>query len=330
MGWNVLVIGVGNIAQGFDEPDSSLVKTHLKGYLFFKNYFEVTDIFDLNKSLVENVGLKWGISNCHYDFQKVANKKFNVISICTPDNTHDYYLDKAILMKPDVIFLEKPVGVDFSKAKIIFEYCLANNILLITNYSRMFLNDFNQLKTDLHSGILGKVLSINIKYHKGFYHNCSHFINLVAFLLQPEYVNSLVVNSFVDYSDQDPSISGIVRLRVGKGYEFLLNFEAFDHRIINMTEVDILTEEYRITYCESKGSWLRKFKKENYFDGIELKEYIEESVKIIDYNYAMINAIETIRKHLENKEKITISKYAKIILTTTEIMEAIKNNNLQN
>lgn len=330
MALNVLVIGVGNIAQGFDEPDSSLVKTHLKGYLFFKNYFEVTDIFDLNKSLVEYVGLKWGISNCHYDFQKVANKKFNVISICTPDNTHEYYLDKAILMKPDVIFLEKPIGVDFAKAKKIFEYCLVNNILLVTNYSRMFLNDFNQLKTELQNGLLGKVLSINIKYHKGFYHNCSHFINLVAFLLQPEYVNSLVLNSFVDFSDQDPSISGIVRLRVGKGYEFLLNFEAFDHRVLNMTEVDILTEEYRITYYESKGSWLKKIKKEIYFDGIELKEYVEESVKIIDYNYAMINAIDTIRKYLENKKKITISKYANIILTTTEIMEAIKNNNLKN
>jgi hypothetical protein len=44
----------------------------------------------------------------------------------------------------------------------------------------------------------------------------------------------------------------------------------------------------------------------------------------------MINAIDTIRKHLENKDEITISKYANIILTTTEIMEAIKNNNLKN
>jgi predicted dehydrogenase len=325
--WNVLVIGVGNIAQGFDEPESSFVKTHLKGYLFFNKYFEVTDIFDLNKSLVEHVGVKWGITNCHNDFQTVINKKYNVISICTPDNTHEYYLEKAILMKPDVIFIEKPIGVDFSKAKKIFDYCLANNILLITNYSRIFLNDFNQLKTELQSGLFGKVLSINIKYHKGFYHNCSHFINLIIFLLQPEYVNSFVVNSFVDYSDQDPSISGIARLRVGEGYEFLLSFEAFDHRILNMTEVDILTEEYRIVYWESKGSWLKKIKKKNYFGGIELKEYVEESVKEIDYNYAMINAIDLIRKHLENKEKETISNYANIILTTTEIMEAIKKNN---
>jgi hypothetical protein len=330
MRWNVLVIGVGNIAQGFDEPESSFVKTHLKGYLWFKKFFHVTDIFDLNKSLVENVGIKWGINNCHSVFQNIANKKFNVISICTPDNTHEYYLDKAILMKPDVIFLEKPIGIDFSKAKKIFDYCLVNNILLVTNYSRMFLNDFNQLKTEFQSGLLGKVLSIHIKYHKGFYHNCSHFINLVAFLLQPKYVNSIVVNSFIDYSDQDPSISGIARLSVGEGYEFLLNFEAFDYRILNMIEVDILTEEYRIVYSESKGSWLKKFKKVNFFDGIELKEYVVDSEKLINYNYAMINAIDTIRKFLEKKEKKTITKYANIILTTTEIMEAINNNILEN
>lgn len=329
MRWNVLIIGVGNIAQGFDEPESSFVKTHLKGYLFFKDFFEVTDIFDLNKSLVENVGVKWGIANCHNDFQNVANKKFNVISICTPDNTHEYYLDKAILMKPDVIFLEKPIGIDFVKAKKIFEYCFSNNILLLINYSRMFLNDFNLLKHDLQSGLLGNVLSVNIKYHKGFYHNCSHFINLIAFILQPEYLNSLVVNSFVDYSDEDPSISGIVRLRVGE-HPFLLNFEAFDHNVINMTEVDILTEKNRIVYTESKGSRLKKSIKVNYFDGIELKEYVEESVKEIDYNYAMINAIDLIRKQLEKKEKETISNYANIILTTTEIMEAIKSNNAQN
>lgn len=329
MGWKVLIIGVGNIAQGFDEPESPFVKTHIKGYLFFNNNFEVTDIFDSNNSLVESVGVKWRVANCRSDFEKVANKKFNVISICTPDNTHEYYLEKAILMKPDVIFLEKPLGVDFLKAKKIFDYCLANNILLLTNYSRMFLNDFNQLKTELQSGILGRVLSINVKYHKGFYHNCSHFINLIVFLLQPEYVNSLVVNSFIDYSDEDPSISGIVRLSVG-GDQFLLNFEAFDHNVLNMTEVDILTEENRIVYTESKGSWLKKSRKVNYFDGIELKEYVEESVKVIDYNYAMINAIDLIRMHLENKEKETILKYANIILTTTEIMEAIKKNNSQN
>lgn len=318
----VLLIGAGNIAQGFDDLGTTSVKTHVKGYLYHGEFFNLDSVFDIDELLAEQVSKKWGIKNYTSKFSEIEGKYFDVISICTPDDTHEFYLEKALAMIPKVIFIEKPLGLSAEKARHIFSYCIEHKIFLLVNYSRIFLEEFKSLRDSFLAGTMGKVLSATIRYHKGFYHNCSHFFNLLVFLLGPKYLSSFSTNAIYDYSPTDPSISGTVVLEQS-GYEFRLNFEAFDQSVLNMTEVDIMFENNRIIYVESRGSWLHKYKTESYFDGIELKEYVSESSRLINYNLAMTNAIGLIKDFLSHGDDQIIKNYALLSLTTTEIMESI-------
>jgi predicted dehydrogenase len=309
----VLVIGSGNIAQGYDQPHTGDIRTHVKGYLHYKAFFDLDTIFDINEVLVKQVAKKWGIPNYTNKFEDLSSQHFDVISICTPDDTHEYYLDKVLSMVPRVVFLEKPINITYKKAQRIFSKCIKNGILIIVNYSRIFLHDFRQIAEDFHHDRLGKVLSATIRYHKGFNHNGSHLFNLIVFLLSPTLKSTYITNAIVDYKESDPSLSGIIELE-SFGNKFYLNFEAFDEAIISMIELDIITENNRIIYTESKGSHLRFFNKEIYFDGIVIKEYVLASTTTINYNYAILNALNEIKNYLDNGDSSVVRKYSQLSL----------------
>ncbi len=317
----VLIIGSGNIAQAFDDVDNDLVRTHIKGYRYFKEFFQVDTFFDTNKVKCETAALKWSVPNWVSDFSEIIINYYDVISICTPDDTHGYYLAKAVKMHPKVIFLEKPIGLSYEEADDLFKLCENNGILLLVNYSRLYLTEFQVIKQRIKNGEFGKILSISLKYHKGFYHNASHLLNLMIYLIDPNFEWAGITGVINDFSKEDPSYSAYVNLSKDE-QKISLIIEAFDASIVNILELDIIGENGRVIYNESKGAGINEYKKISYFDGMELKEYIHECEYRIDYSQAMINAIGFIKNYC-NEQRINSLSQKELHLKTIDFMEQI-------
>jgi len=323
----VLIIGAGNIAQGFDSPDATSVRTHIKGYRHYAPFFNVQAFFDIDADKAHDAAETWSVPFFSSDFSEIESRRFDVVSICTPDSTHGYYLEKVLAMQPKVIFLEKPLGISASQAHEVFRYCNDNQILLLLNYSRLYINEFNTLRKQIQSPDFGDILSVSIKYHKGFFHNCSHFISLVLFLIDPVYCSAAVTGVINDY-EGDPSWSALVSFEGQKG-KFRMNIEAYDQAVIHFIEVDIIGSNRRVIYRESMGAQVTEYKKLGYFDGMFLQEFVEDKNYRIDYNLAMINAVDVIRKYLTGVEKPD-AFYQPLFVNTVAIMENIAQSGLSN
>lgn len=319
----VLVIGAGNIAQAYDSLDGPEIRTHIKGYRQSPEVFEIHTLFDIDQAKAEGVAKKWGIPHHSSDFEHLQQETFDVISICSPDSTHEFYLDAALLMRPTVIFIEKPLNITSEKAGSLLNYCLDKKILVLVNYSRVYIPEFRAMKEKIRSPEFGKILSVGIKYHGGFLHNCSHLINLIVFLFEPVIRKCILIEEIIDYSSSDPSISAIVQCNA-LGSNFTLTINAYDAKVLNMTEVDIISERQRICYFESKGSKVHHSTKHSYVDGIPLQEFILEWDYKIDYNYAMINAIGMISNFLAHTSDEAISEQLKLQIKTLQLLESIK------
>lgn len=317
----VLIIGAGNIAQGFDDVHDHLIRTHIKGYRNFGEYFYVDTFFDINGAKCESAAMKWSVPNWISDFSELKMNYYEVISICTPDDTHGYYLKKAIQMRPKVIFLEKPIGLSYQEAENLFNLCEKYGILLLVNYSRLYLTEFQHIKQRIKNGEFGKILSISMKYHKGFYHNASHLLNLLIYLIDPNFERAVITGVINDYTKEDPSYSAYVNLMVNDQKVSLI-IDAYDAKILNMLELDIVTEKGRFIYAESKGAVIDEYKKTIYYDGMELKEFIHTDQYRINYSQAMINAICAI-KNFCNGQTINSLSQRSLYLKTIDFMERI-------
>lgn len=320
---SVLVIGAGNIAQAYDSIQGPEVRTHIKGYQYYGDCFSIKTLFDIDSEKARDVANRWSIPQYCSDFSTIKHLNYDVISICSPDKTHEFYLDEALKMQPKVIFIEKPLNITTEKAKEVYKYCLASNILLLVNYSRVYIPEFIQLKEREGNNDFGKILSVGLKYHGGFLHNCSHLINLIAFLFDPEISHSFITNSITDYNQDDPSLSALVYCKKPDN-KFALTIEAYDSSIVNMTEVDIIAEKIRIRYVESKGSLISEAKKYSYKDGIDLQEFVSVNEYRIDYNYAMKNAILLIKTFLEKPTEKLINEQFNLQIKTLELLQSIK------
>jgi len=320
---SVLVIGAGNIAQAYDSIQGPEVRTHIKGYRYYGDWFLIKTIFDIDFERARSVAENWTIPHYCSDFSTIEHLKYDVISICTPDKTHEFYLDAALTMRPKVIFIEKPLNITIEKAIEVQQYCLEYEILLLVNYSRVYIPEFIELKERGQKNSFGKILSIGLKYHGGFLHNCSHFINLIAFLFDPEIKRTFITNSITDYNTEDPSLSALVYCEKPDN-KFTLSIEAYDSSIVNMTEVDIIAEKIRIRYLESKGSLISEAGKQSYRDGIDLQEFVLENDYSVDYNYAMKNAIGLIKTFLEKPSSKLINEQFNLQIKTLELLQSIK------
>lgn len=323
--FSVLIIGAGNIAQGFDEPETSTsIRTHIKGYQFYHDVFDVKAFCDPNEDTLRKVTEKWGLKDSYTSIDAIEDFSFDIVSICTPDHTHASVLKQVIDKAPKVIFLEKPVGMNYEEAKQVFQDCQEKGILLLINYSRLFIPAFTDILKYL-SESNNQLLSVDIRYHKGFNHNCSHFINLIVFLIQAEVEKIIITDSIIDYSENDPTISAILFMRTKEGQPFKMNIQGVDQQLLNLTEIDIISSCRRIIYKESKGSHIHFYTRAKYYDGMVLREFIEDKYLNVDYNEAFINSMGLISNYLnQNYSKSHLDRLQQSFLSTVKLVDQVQ------
>jgi len=180
---NVGIIGCGNIAGRYDEINKDEnIYTHAGMYTAFPQ-FKISCASDNNEKRLHEFCSFWQIDRHYPNYQELlTNEECDIISLATPDETHDQILNDIIeLSKPGIIFTEKPLALTSKAALDIYESCLRKNIKLIVDYVRRWDKTHNEIKMFIDSGQSGKIKKVIGYYVRGLRHNGCQLINLIQF-----------------------------------------------------------------------------------------------------------------------------------------------------
>jgi predicted dehydrogenase len=290
--YSVLICGAGNIAHRFDTPEGDTIFTHAKGFLRHGG-FRVAAIIDEQLERAEEAARIWNIPRYGRCLDDVRDGEYDVVSICTPDHTHAQYLRDALTLTPKLVLCEKPLSASIEEASALVELYQMHGVHLAVNYSRRWLPDFQHLSAQALSGEFGKVVSARMKYYKGFLHNASHFVDVLAMFTKPEIQGGAILHSVQDYTPDDPTISVAARMEshIADGSTFPVMIEGYDTRQMSPIELEIIFEKTAIKLEELNGSYLTvaNLRENETYPGFF--EFSERMTERIDASQAMREAV---------------------------------------
>jgi predicted dehydrogenase len=254
--YNVVIIGCGNIAGGFDSniKPSDWPLTHAGAYVSNKKFHIVACCDpDIEKRTKFQSDWKVPLSTSSPNELEFGEGEVDVVSICSPTAFHAESIRSVLRWKPRLIFCEKPIASNLHDARSLTAICRDAGVELVVNYSRRWDPDVCRLKSDIAAGKWGAVHSITGLYNKGVLNNGGHLIDLVQFLF-----GSLTVlasgRGGADYWEHDPSIACL--LETEDGVPVTLNIG--DAKNYSLFELEIIFEG-GVVRMESGGlKWVTK------------------------------------------------------------------------
>ena len=174
--FNVLLLGLGNIAMGYDMDRDDVCWTHLKAISKHSGFTLISAIDpDPNQRDKFEAHAKISAFSTLQEFLAVAHPEIDLVVIATPTRHHldDYRQIKKI--KPSLVLMEKPLvnSIDqFSELKTE----LANGPSIIVNLFRLYQRSLNEKLSELNRSGYCRV---HIRYSGSLVHNGIHFISLL-------------------------------------------------------------------------------------------------------------------------------------------------------
>lgn len=287
--YRAVIIGAGNIASGFDAPDSRDILTHAHAYQ--RNpAFQLMGFYDKDYRRAKAAADKWNVQA--YETLDAAMQTAEIVSCCVPDPYHRQILEEVAAYTPGLVIAEKPLAASVEEGEML-KRVYGNRIPLLLNYSRRFLPEFQSLQREL--GQYGKFLKGMGYYGKGILHNGSHMIDLLRFLLGDVGCHRVLKSEIHDFGE-DPSKDVILEIQ-GKPFYMA----AIDSRIATIFELDLFFEKVRVRILNG-GTLIEKheIKESDTYKGYY--NYVLTEREEVDYSHAMtglLNNAENVLKGVE-------------------------------
>jgi predicted dehydrogenase len=175
-----LIIGAGNAAGGYDLRGAKQeVWTHAKAYQLTPGV-ELVGVIDSNARVARAFAATWNVPFSGTDLDRAVRKtKPDLVSVCSPTNTHVPIIKDLCRSGIGAILCEKPIAYDLQRAEEAVELCAKQGVLLAINYQRDWDKQANHLKEAIQQGEFGQTELIRVLYSKGLVHNGSHFVSLL-------------------------------------------------------------------------------------------------------------------------------------------------------
>lgn len=205
---NVLIVGCGNIAGGFDQGRSidELPYTHAGAYVRDGRFKMVASVEPDDSRRAEFMAA-WGIQAGFRSIDEMLDSgyRLDVVSVCSPSTCHAHDLEIALRLKPGLIFCEKPVTTSLAETERLVAECSNAHIPLAVNYSRRWDPEILKLRVDMLAGKWGQLRSVVGLYNKGVLNNGSHMLDLLHLLVgRMEIVK--VGKPIRDFFPDDPTV----------------------------------------------------------------------------------------------------------------------------
>lgn len=290
--YKVTIIGAGNIAAGFDSPESEKVLTHAHAVMANPD-FELLGFYDKDERKAMEAAERWG-GKVYADMES-ALKNADVVFCCVPDQLHGQVLKEIARFQPKLVVAEKPLTVVYEEAEKIQEL-YQGKIPLVVNYSRRFLREFHLLKDEIN--LYGKFMKGIGYYGKGTIHNGSHMVDLLRFLLGEVTETQILKSGIFDFTNKDPSKDMLLKIKDGVFY-----MTAIDCNAVTIFEMELFFEKarIRIVECGEKIEIYHVIASDTY---VGEQNYKLVETRYVDYSGAMLGLLDNVKNHLEKCEKI--------------------------
>ncbi|HOQ82202.1 MAG TPA: Gfo/Idh/MocA family oxidoreductase [bacterium] len=163
-----------------------------------------------------------------------------IVSICTPEQSH-YQIAKEIVNYPvEGIFCEKPITSNIEDAKELVRLCSDRNVVLAVNHTRRWDDTYLYAQEMIEKGMIGTVKVMNAFYSGQIFNIGSHLIDVTRMLLQKNITEISGISN--DVNKLDPDISGWIVFE----NNCVCTIAAIGKRENLIFEIDIIGEEGRI------------------------------------------------------------------------------------
>lgn len=177
------IIGCGQVAGGYEvEALPDAVLTHVKAYRL-EPAVELVAVADTDFAKAESFARRWGVSGIFPSARRLlAEARPDLISICTPDDTHADLLRLCAEFPVSGVWCEKPLDADLAAARAAMVLYRERGLVLAVNYMRRWLEEVDEIRRLLAAQALGTVRHAVGYYTRGIRHNGSHTVDLLMYL----------------------------------------------------------------------------------------------------------------------------------------------------
>lgn len=183
----VAIIGAGRIAGGYDEGrEDGRILSHAGAYRAHGG-FEITACIDPNADRRAEFMTAWDIPIGYDDIEDWLSDepRAEIVSLCTPDETHAPLLRRLSETPVHTIWAEKPLTTEPGEARALAQLLEQKGKAVAVNYLRRWDRSMERLRAEFVDGTAGALQSAVAYYGKGLLHNGSHALDLLRFLFGP-------------------------------------------------------------------------------------------------------------------------------------------------
>lgn len=302
------IIGSGNIAGGYDMRSkvNQAIFTHAGAYLNDPR-FELVAAADIDSEKLKAFADYWGVKNTFADYRAlIQEQEVDVISICTPDETHfkigEFALNHGMCK---VLFIEKPICSSLESARKLVSLADLKGIKIVVNYHRRWDIAHQRVAQMIQNAEIGTIISVVGYYVRGLIHNGCTMINTLRFLLGDIIEEAEGFASAQTKADYPHSIDFTLKLKTGARC-FISCIDKFGYGY-SLFEIDILGTSSRIRLTNNGKQIYRAQLSENpdYSGGQVISHYETLSVNTI-YN-VMLRGLDDICLLFTNPEHTSIN-----------------------
>ncbi len=317
--FDVLIVGCGNIAGGFDVGREAGAPPLTHAGAFTENpAFRIAACVDPDEQQRAAFQARWAVAEGAADIASLnaGIGQFDIVSICSPTLFHAEHLEAAIGLRPRLIFCEKPVTPTAAETERWTRRAAEAGILLAINHTRRWAPDVVRLAAELRSGARGVLRSITATYNKGVLNNGAHIADLLHLLAGELMVRAAGVPIW-DHWPDDPTIPALLETADGVP----VSLAVADARDYALFEVAITTSTGVVTMEEGGMAWReRRAVPSTNFPGYQVLEPGEQIAG--EYPLAMRAAIANLHNALLHGEPLASDGAS--ALAAQRVCEAIR------
>lgn len=284
--YNVLIVGCGDIAGGFDASRASHLPSlsHAGAYTKHEG-FKLFACVDPDHHCCAAFARRWEVENQASTIADLSLSPglIDVVSICSPTELHHEHLKQVLSLRPKMVFCEKPLALDVSAATEIITVYREHDIDLVVNYSRQWDPCVAELENKVRAGCWGDIRSVVGHYNKGILNNGSHMLELLLRLLGQLELVATGMPVF-DFWKSDPTVAVFLTANQGAVPVYLNPSHASDYAYFELEivfELGVLRMEsgglnWQFRMVEPSKEFLNyqtlteaKFKKGRYMEALE-------------------------------------------------------------
>jgi len=183
--YRVLIIGAGKQGVFCDIPGSGneyKIISHAKAFKVHSG-FELIGFCDVNKDVMLDAAIEWETDWFHNLGEAWDAYDVDVVSICTPDETHFDLLDTVLKYNPKLVLCEKPIATDLVQATEIVAKYKIKEVPLLIDYTRRFIPRLQSFKRRVEMGEFGKYLYGFGTFNRGWLHTATHMVDFILWTL---------------------------------------------------------------------------------------------------------------------------------------------------